>query len=333
MLLAYSKMKLYQVLLQSDLPEDPYLAVDLVRYFPGPLRERFATVIDRHRLRREIIATVVTNSIVNRVGAAFVNRFADEHGFAPSEIARAHVITRDCYQLRSVWDAIDALDNKAPAGVQTAMLIDVGWLVERCMLWFLRNRPQPLDIAAAKEAFTPGIDTLAKHLDDVLSPSRATAMDQAAAAYVDRGVPKDVANRVAGLGVLASALDIVETATRGELAVEAVGGVYFEVGERLGLDGLRDSARGFGAESHSQRQAIGAIIDDLYGQQGALTGAVLAAGGPTPVTGAVDAWINANKPAVERNKRLLGDVRKADPQDVVAMLTVANHQIRALAAG
>ena len=331
-LLAYSKMKLYQVLLQSDLPEDPYLAVDLVRYFPGPLRERFETVIHRHPLRREIIATVVTNSIVNRVGAAFVNRFADEHGFAPSEIARAHVITRDCYQLRSVWDAIDALDNKAPAGVQTAMLIDVGWLVERCMLWFLRNRPQPLDIAAAKEAFTPGIDTLAKHLDDVLSPSRATAMDQAAASYADRGVPKDVADRVAGLGVLASALDIVETATRGENAVEVVGGVYFEVGERLGFDWLRTGARGFGAKSHWQRQAIGAIIDDLYGQQRVLTGAVLAAGGTAPVKGAVDAWIDAHGPAVARVRRLLNDLREAGTQDL-AMLTVANRRIRVLAAG
>ena len=332
-LLAYSKMKLYQVLLQSDLPEDPYLADDLVRYFPGPLGERFATVIHRHRLRREIIATVVTNSIVNRVGAAFVNRFADEHGFAPSEIARAHVITRDCYHLRSVWDAIDALDNKVPAGVQTAMLIDVGRLVERCMLlWFLRNRPQPLDIAAAKEAFTPGIDALAEHLDDVLSPSRATAMDQAAAAYADRGVPKDVADRVAGLGVLGSALDIVETATRGEMAVEVVGGVYFEVGERLGFDWLRTGARGFGAESHWQRQAIGAIIDDLYGQQRVLTGAVLAAGGTTPVNGAVDAWIDAHGPAVARVRSLLNDLRKAGTQDL-AMLTVANRRIRVLAAG
>ena len=332
-LLAYSKMTLNKTLLGSDLPEDPYLAIDLVRYFPEPLRERFETVIGGHRLRRGIIATAVTNSIVNRVGAAFVNRFDEEHGFAAGEIARAHVITRDCYDLRSVWKAIDALDNKVPAGVQTAMLIDVRRLVERCMLWFLRNRPQPLDIAAAIDAFKPGIETLAEHLEDVMSTSRAKALARDASAYIDKGVPKDAADSVARLGVLASALDIVETAARNAIAVEAVGGVYFAVGERIGLDGLRDSARGFGAESPSQRQAIGAIIDDLYGQQRALTGAVLAAGGPAPVTGAVDAWIKANKPAVERNKRLLGDVRKADPQDVVAMLTVANWQIRVLAAG
>ena len=126
-LFAYSKMTLYQTLLASDLPEDPYLALDLTRYFPEPMRERFKSYIHRHRLRREIIATSVTNSMVNRVGAAFMSQFNEAHGFAPSETARAYAITRDCYGLRTLWAAIAALDNKVAASVQTAMLIDVGY--------------------------------------------------------------------------------------------------------------------------------------------------------------------------------------------------------------
>ena len=331
-LFAYSKMTLYQTLLASDLPEDPYLALDLTRYFPEPMRERFQSVIHRHRLRREIIATSVTNSMVNRVGAAFISQFNEAHGFAPSETARAYAITRDCYGLRTLWAAIEALDNKVAASVQTAMLIDVGRLVERCTLWFLRNRPQPLDITAAIDAFAPGIDILARDLKKLISPSRAEIVAQAVAEYTGQGVPKALARQVASLGVLVSALDIVETARANKLAVEAVAGVYFDLGDRLGLEWLRNSARGFAADSHWQHQAVAAIIDDLYGEQRVLTGAVLAAKGRTAVSGAVDKWLAANRSPVERNRRLIDDLRKADIQDL-AMLTVANRQIRVLAAG
>ncbi|MCH7930888.1 MAG: NAD-glutamate dehydrogenase [Proteobacteria bacterium] len=331
-LFAYSKMTLYQQLLTSDLPEDPYLAVDLVRYFPEPLRKRFKKVIHGHRLRREIIATSVTNSMVNRVGAAFVNTLAEEHGFTPSEIARAYSVARDSFDLRSLWSEIEGLDNKVASSVQTEMLLDVGRLVERCTLWFLRNLAHPIDIAAAIGAFTPGIEALAKNLDDVLSASRAEALTRAGAQYADQGVPKDLAGRVASLAALASALDIVQAAQSEKLAVEAVGRVYFQLGELLGLDWLRTSARGFNAESHWQRQAVTAIIDDLYGQQRVLTTAVLENNGAAPVDDAVNKWVGANRSAVARNERLLADLRKAETQDL-AMLTVANRQIRVLAAG
>lgn len=331
-LFAYSKMSLYQTLLESDLPEDPYLALDLARYFPEPLRKRFESVIHHHRLRREIIATSVTNSMINRVGAAFISQFTQEHGFAESETARAYAITRDCYGLRGLWAAIESLDNKVPSAVQTAMLIDVGRLVERCTLWFLRHRPQPLDITAAIEDFTPGIETLSNQLKGLLSPSRAEIVSHTVAGYTDQGVPKALARKVASLGVLVSALDIIETARANKLAVEAVAGVYFELGDRLGLEWLRNCARRYDADTHWQRQAVAAIIDDLYSEQRTLTGTVLATKGRAIVSAAFDKWIAANQSLVDRNQRLIDDLRKSDHQDL-AMLTVANRQIRVLAAG
>ncbi len=330
-LLAYSKMTLYDALLHSDLPEDSYLAVDLVRYFPAPLRERHKKAIESHRLRREIIATAVTNSMVNRVGATFVNRFVEEIGFTPSEIARAYTITRDAFDLRPLWRAIEELDNQVPSEVQTAMLLDVGNLVERCTQWFLRNRAHPLDIAATIGDFMPGIEALKGQLDDIISESRAKTLERAVERYVELGVPVEVATRAASTEVLVSALDIVQSAEHRELAVEDVGRVYFRLGERLGIDWLRESAADFDAATPWQRQAIMAIVDDLYGQQRLLTAEVLETGGDRAVDGAFDRWIEANAAAVERTEQLLADLRKVDGLDI-AMLTVAAQQIRGLGA-
>ena len=77
MLLAYCKMWLFDEIMASDLPEDPWIGTALARYFPALLREKFGAYIPRHPLKREIVATHVLNSMVNRVGSTFVHRLAE----------------------------------------------------------------------------------------------------------------------------------------------------------------------------------------------------------------------------------------------------------------
>src|SRR6185503_11419719 len=145
-LLAYAKIALYEDLLASDVPDDRLLGEDLLRYFPQPMVEGYRDEIERHRLRREIIATYITNSTINRVGPSFVYRMMESTGRAAQEVARAYTITRDAFELRKVWAAIEALDNKVPAEVQLRMQQDVRQLTEHATLWFLQRHDQPLDV-------------------------------------------------------------------------------------------------------------------------------------------------------------------------------------------
>ncbi|MEQ9198960.1 MAG: NAD-glutamate dehydrogenase, partial [Rhodospirillales bacterium] len=94
-LMPYAKIWLYDELLASDLPDDPQLEEDLVRYFPTALREKFREQIGGHRLRREIITTVVANSMINRVGGWFAAEIGERTGMGLVDIARAYTITRD----------------------------------------------------------------------------------------------------------------------------------------------------------------------------------------------------------------------------------------------
>src|SRR5262249_3599540 len=135
-LLAYAKMSLYDELLPSDLPDDPQLLDDLEKYFPEPLRRHYGAALAGHRLRREIIAAVVTNSLVNRVGPTFVHVMKERVGVGAAPIARAYAITRGAFRLRELWSAIEALDNRVPAEQQTAMLIEISRLAEAATLWF-----------------------------------------------------------------------------------------------------------------------------------------------------------------------------------------------------
>ncbi|WP_114858377.1 NAD-glutamate dehydrogenase [Azospirillum brasilense] len=331
-LLAYAKITLYDDLLASDLPDDPFMADDLTRYFPKPLRKAHAEAVGRHRLRREIIATSVTNSLVNRTGPTFVKEMMEKTGMGPADVARAYTIVRDAFGLRSLWTGIEDLDNVVPAALQTSMILETVRHMERAAAWFLASCPQPLDIARETEAFRPGIETLLAGLDSVLDAEETARLTARVVSYQEQGVPAELARRMAALPVLAAAPDLVRIAGRTGRGVADVAAVYFMLGRRFGLEWLRDKAAAAKAENHWQKQAVAALVDDLFAHQTALTTRVLEAVDQLPADAPVEAWIANRRPVVERVEQLLSELR-TQPNVDLSMLAVANRQLRGLTAG
>ena len=77
-IVSYSKMTLFEEIVDSSLLDDAFLMQFLVNYFPQPLRKKFLGNIIQHRLRREIIATVLTNQLINRLGPTFAQRLKEQ---------------------------------------------------------------------------------------------------------------------------------------------------------------------------------------------------------------------------------------------------------------
>lgn len=331
-LLAYAKITLYDDLLASDLPDDAFMVDDLTRYFPKPLRKTHAEAIARHRLRREIIATSVTNSLVNRTGPTFVKEMMEKTGMGPADVARAYAIVRDSFGLRSLWTGIEDLDNVVPATLQTSLILETVQLMERAVAWFLTSCAQPLDIAAETEAYRPGIEALLGGLDAFLDAEEAARLSARVASYAEQGVPSDLARWMAALPVLAAAPDLVRIARRTRRDVAAVAAVYFILGRRFGLEWLRDKAASAKVDNHWQKQAVAALVDDLFAHQTALTVRVLESADRLPAEAPVDGWIAQHRPVVERVEQLLSELR-TQPHIDLAMLAVANRQLRGLTAG
>ena len=211
-LLAYSKIWLYDELLASTLPDDPWVGTALERYFPKPLRGPYAAHMARHPLHRDIIATHVTNSMINRVGSSFVHRLCETAGSKPDEIVRAYLLNREIFGFVTLWQQIEALDNKVDDAVQSAMLIDTGRLIDRGTMWFLRSRRLADDMAATIAHFTPRVESLASRLPQLLDAVERARVDGEIARYQKDGVPHDLAARVAPFDTLYAALDIIEVA-------------------------------------------------------------------------------------------------------------------------
>ncbi|VTU13160.1 NAD-specific glutamate dehydrogenase [Variovorax sp. SRS16] len=329
-LLAYSKIWLYDELLASPLPDDPWVATALQRYFPPLLQHRFEAYMQRHPLRREIIATHVTNSMINRVGSTFVHRLGETTGARAFEIVRAYLMSREIFGMVTLWQAIEALDNQVDDAVQSSMLIDTSRQLERGTMWFLRSRRLGEDMAATIEHFTPNVETLSARLSELLDADERARVDAAVVRYAASGVPRKLAERVVTFDTLYATLDIAEIAGGARWPVALVAAIYFDLANRLGMPWLRDRIAALPGDQHWQMLAKGAMLDDLAGLQRSITGAVLAGGGESESPAAlVEAWQAGNGRTLERAAQLLGELRAVAAPDA-AMLSVALRELRAL---
>ena len=329
-LLAYSKMSLYDELTASKLVDDPYVAQALSEYFPKVLTERYSDVMARHPLKREIIATVVTNTMINHVGSVFVHRMQLETGAAADEVARAYILVRDIFGFASLWADIEALDNRIPARVQADMLIDAGRLLLRATLWFLRRRREKLPIAEVLKIFRPGADKLRSELASLLNEGDLQALRAQQARLEAAGVPAPLAERVAGADALYAALDIVEAASEQGVEVDLLARIYFDLAGRLELRWLAAQIAMLPGETQWQALARNALRDDLTHQQRLITArvAILSPGSRDARTMIV-AWLEHNILPLARLSEMLQEF-KTGPAPDLAMLSVVLRELRGL---
>lgn len=321
-LLAYSKMWLNDELIDSELPEDPWVATALERYFPSRLKEKFASYIPRHPLKREIIATHVLNSMVNRVGPTFVHRLVEITGTTPSQIVRAYLAAREVFGLVGLWQKIEALDSQVPDAVQAEMVVALRGLVTRATTWFLRSRRLFESTELQVKRFAPAVEALRPRLEAQSAQSARTA------GWVQAGVPPALAAQVDAAEGLFNALDIADISEGAKRPLEHTAEVHTGVGDRLGLDRMRQQIELLPADtfwSHLAKLALGDDLSDL--QRSIALEAVSHHDGPAAQV--LDRWDHDNRQALERAQRLLAELRDSPGGDL-AMLSVALRELRNL---
>jgi glutamate dehydrogenase len=329
-LLAYSKIWLNNHLLASDVPEDPYLSTELERYFPAPIQQRFPRAISRHRLRREIIATATTNSLVNRMGPTFVPRAQEDTGAEPAQIARAYTAAREIFAMREVWEQIEALDNKVPAKLQYEAAFQTSRLLRHATYWLLTARSRTLQVDAAVREFRAGVQQLEAHIAQAMSGAELLRFEEGRARAVAAGLPPALAARVASLEALNAALDIVEIAAAHKVSVAETARVYFEVGARIGFDWLRARIEKLAVDGPWQAIARTGLRDAALRVHRRLTERVLAVRERGDASARVSAWVSAAGKDLAHWQRTLADMRAAGASDF-ATLTVGVESVRKLA--
>ena len=328
-LLAYVKIVLEREIVGEGLADEEWTTEVLVNYFPTPLRQRFADRMGRHRLRRDIVTTVLVNEAINRGGISFVFRVVEETAASAADVLRAYVVVREVFGLRELWDAVEALDNKVSPELQTAVYLDTRRLLDRAVRWLVTNRRSPIDVPAEIARLRDGVARLLPDLENRFWGTEREAIAAHIESLVERGLPRDLAEQATRLMYSFGLLDIVETAQGTGRDVSEVASVYFVLSDRFRVDALLSKISLLPREDRWQTLARMALRYDLYAALAALTAEVL---GSTPEdvppVERVQEWEQANATSIHRAHRAMGefDESRAD----LSALSVLLRQIRTL---
>jgi glutamate dehydrogenase len=327
-LLAYAKLTLYDDLLATGVPDDPYLARELSQYFPREVRDKFPDSVELHRLRREIISTNLANAVINRGGPACVVRLIDETDADVPTIVMAFVAVNDSYGLKRLNDAIDELDNRIEGQLQLGLYASVQDLLLSRVVWYVRNVDFSAGLEAVISRFGSGIREIAAGLDNIQPQDMQAGRSKRRQDLTDGGVPVELAGELADLSALVSAPDIVTVAGLTNRAIGNTAATFFAAEANFRLDRIIAAARAVPANDFFERLAIDRAVDQIAAAERSLVADMLATGQSGQQ--AAENWLAAH-PKATRIRRSVEEI--ATSGLTLAKLTVAANLLGDLVRG
>jgi glutamate dehydrogenase len=327
-LVAYSKRSLTGALLRSSLPDDPYLDRDLRNYFPRAVVGRFGHLLAEHPLRRELVATIVSNGVVNSLGPTFVSRLVAEQGTEPADVVRAYRIAREVTGAEERWGAVEQLTG-IDRQVQWTLIEGVDALTEATARWYLENEPGA-DLGTAIATGTEGFERLSEGLPHFAPEAWRDAREKTAAELIGQGAPRDLARSHAYLPALAYAPDVVAAARAVGRTVEDAGKAFSLLEDRVQIAWVQDQLDALPVTTRVQRWALQALRDDLWRARRELAQRALSESPGATVEEAIDAFVDSRQEPLRRLDALARTLAGEGGADL-AGLTLAVRQLRALA--
>ena len=322
--MAYGKMWVYDHILASNVPDDPYFSKELKKYFPEELVTRYFEQMQQHPLHREIISTYLTNSIVNRLGIETVFEIVEQSAQSLASIVRAYAITRDIFAISQAWQTLETLDNAVAANALLQLEIKLRSFQARAILWFVSNFNEDLKVSDMIVRFGDSASDLVKP-SGFIEQHFATELSQDTQALIDQGVPSEAAKVFAMMPYRADALDVTLLAEKFKQDNAVIAPLYFEVYQQLKLDWMMAKIASLPQDSIWERRAVQALSEGLSRQVQALMQHLLAKDDPKH---AFLQWQASKKSALDALQTQIDGL--ADSQITIAMLLVIMNEIAAL---
>jgi glutamate dehydrogenase len=328
-LLSFSKIALSHDLLASSVPDQPRLTDWLMAYFPDALRTTCPDDLKRHQLRREIIATALTNTVINRTGPTFPTRLAVETGRTTADVAMANLATRDVFDTPALFKRVDALDNRVSGSAQLEAYRMLQQFVQRTMRWFLADGAVVVDLDGTIARHMKGVALVKAALTSPRDVARTANLDNASASLSSQGIPIELAHDLVALDHLADAPAITVLADNVGRGASDVADAYFAVGQYLRINDITARTKTIATVDDDDRMAISQAERQLQLAQRALTALAIRAQGETQREGAIDipAWLVSRPEALERAKAALDQIAATD-KVTVSRMTVVTAQLR-----
>ncbi|MGN7295300.1 NAD-glutamate dehydrogenase [Rhizobium sp. SAFR-030] len=319
-LLSYAKIVLFDAIVASDLPDDPYFDQFLSAYFPKQMQKAYATDIAQHRLHREIVATILANEAINRGGPGFTQMMSDISGRSQVDVVKAAFIARDAYDLPRLWAAVDGLDGQMDGETQNGLYEQIGEIFMGATIFILQTGMTAVPVADAVSRIRASI----KSLRGAITP-RTIAEDD-----LPDGVPASLAAELEILPNLVLVPEIMLISERSGAPLARATEVYFHATETFRVNRFLAAGERFNAADHYENLAIIRALQQIAAARRDIVTTALAQHGKDRKP--LEAWLASDRVRLNRiSSELLGLGDAADT--TLARMMVAASLFTDLAQG
>ena len=327
--LSYAKIDLYNGLISSGETLEDFLIVDPQRYFPAILRRRYSDIIPGHRLSRQILATLIANDLVNRMGPSFVQRVQDDTGANIVTIARAYTIARDICRAGNLFKTIESLDTQIPADAQMSMMFEVSRSLRHACYWLIEQFGDNLQIEKSVKRLKDRLTSVYARPSATMSPNARIRHESAAAEYISMGVSESLADRMSALLLTRVALDIADLSYVCKRDVGETAKLYALFNQHLGMFWLHSGAEDLKVKGRWQAMARSNLREEFYRLRRAMAEPILASRSKKPVSVRLDRWLADNEESITRFRGMIEEMKLRGAFDF-ATLSVAAQELRQL---
>ncbi len=327
--LSYAKIDLYNGLIDSNESLEDFLQIDPQRYFPPILRRRYLDLIPGHRLSRQILATLIANALVNRMGPAFAKRAQVDTGARVVTVARAYEVARILCRTGPLLQTIESLDHEIPASAQLEMMFEVSRTLRHACYWLIEQFGDDLDIVKTVDRLKEGMASIYSRSNTYLSKASRARKDRAEQDWLAMGVPEKLANRMSLLIVTRAALDIADLAAERNRDVIDAARLYSTCNDALGLHWLHFSAEDLKVSGRWQAMARSNLRDEFYHIRRDLASQLLSRRGKTDPAEVARKWLARHEQEVENFLHMMDEMKLRGNLDF-ATLSVAAQELRDL---
>jgi len=327
--LSYAKIDLYNGLIDSEETLEDFLQIDPQRYFPVVLRKRYMDLIPGHRLSRQILATLISNALVNRMGPAFVKRAQVDTGAHIVTVARAYQIARIICRAGPLLETIESLDHKIPASAQMSMMFEVSRTLRHTCYWLIEQYGDELQIVKTVDRLKDRMGRIYTRSGTYLSKASRVRNDNAEHAWIAMGVPAKLANRMSLLLVTRAALDIADLAAERKRDVIETARLYSAFNDGLGLHWLHNCAEDLKVSGRWQAMARSNLRDEFYRIRRDVAFRLLTRRGKQDPGLIARKWLDKREEDVAHFMHMIEEMKLRDNIDF-ATLSVAAQQLRDL---
>jgi glutamate dehydrogenase len=322
-ILSTAKLSLQRALEDSEVVDDPVLESELIAAFPRAMHEAFADEIVHHRLRREIIATKLSNRIINRLGAVHLFELVEEEGCSLAQVAAAFVVAERLLDCTDTWALLDTAVMAEDA--RLAMYDRTARALRGHIADVLRAGRGTQTVGALIDDLAGGVGLLSHTAAELLRGEAQAEGRRLSADLAAAGIPGEIAARVVHLYDMDGAIGLAHLAAERNCDARALTGSFADLGEALGLDWAQQAASRASPSDPWERLLVAGLARDF--QQMRLE--FLARAGEGDPTAYTAAWLAAHAAPVAQYRGLIARAQ-ASGAAAPAMLAQLAGQARTL---